>query len=436
MGSRLSGRQGYYQLALIQKGMEQFLHQLTHAIDVNNPFLTPAIRTRAGHQVNFVQQANHWLALVNENSAPGFSRTLALPVLYPTGRTLGQLERQIIHTVESLLTASSEIQKNLIHIVFPEKALQKKGYVYTGVAMGLEGGGLWSKLKSIGRSIARFACTVVSVAGSVVSTLLTGDLLGAISAGIEAFNMCMQKREARKRAREELNTISNCLEKVGEEALRKVSDVINTEVDRGPKSYMNFDKILAELRKYRGEIVHAKDELEEWRNAHKESNYFLYFQMGEGDKNFQAKVQKDDKIIWAEDIKFYNKKISYARETINKIDKYIEEVKNKCRNQAWKDVEETSRNVDNLNTECVKAIRSDIENLSVSGGLDSLESSYRSMQNQIAANISMFEEWKKQSALSDADKLEIDNKIQRQKDKLAGMQPEKDLLEYAKKRFK
>ncbi|MEO1301105.1 MAG: hypothetical protein AAFU83_02540 [Bacteroidota bacterium] len=92
--------------------------------------------TREGHQVHCLAQGDKWLAQVQENCTPGFSRELILPIYGKTTPWGDSVEDAIPHVV----SYSPEEQANWVHVVLPEKAAMKQGFVYIGRKAGLYGG--------------------------------------------------------------------------------------------------------------------------------------------------------------------------------------------------------------------------------------------------------------------------------------------------------
>ncbi|MEN0016256.1 MAG: hypothetical protein AAF706_01385 [Bacteroidota bacterium] len=92
--------------------------------------------TREGHQVHCSAQGDRWVAQVQEHCTPGFARTLTLPIYARTAPWGGSTRDTIRH----LLGYNPEEQANWVHVVLPEKAAMKQGFVYIGKKAGLCGG--------------------------------------------------------------------------------------------------------------------------------------------------------------------------------------------------------------------------------------------------------------------------------------------------------
>ena len=98
-----------------------------------------SLQIKEGQRIHFLQDMDYWWGMVQE-SRPGFSRSFMLPVLYPEPAYMEHLGSYIQHTIEELLQAPTEVQRQLIHIFSSSKAL-KNAFVYIGQEMGLVGGG-------------------------------------------------------------------------------------------------------------------------------------------------------------------------------------------------------------------------------------------------------------------------------------------------------
>ena len=83
---------------------------------------------QGGHEIMFIYQDGNWMANVDECTPVGFSRTLKLPV------------RELDCKVVELLDHSTSWHSHHIHVVFPEKDAQGKGYVCLRREGGLLGG--------------------------------------------------------------------------------------------------------------------------------------------------------------------------------------------------------------------------------------------------------------------------------------------------------
>jgi len=442
IGRQFSGRQVHYQLALTQKGVDQFLYQLTQAGNMHTLPLIPAIRTRDGHQVNFIQQANHWLALVNENCTPGFSRALALPVLYPVGRIIGQLERQIIHTVESLLTASPDVQKALVHIVFPEKALKKQGYVYTGTIMGLEGGGsVGSKVQSFWRGLGGFIVRgAISVAVAVVVPILCGNLWVGIFAGIGVGLWYYKKYQARERAIKEFEAIAKPARGDCKYAIQQVADIskkIGKQISDSQPAYKNLRITLKEIDMYKSKVQSSLSDLRAWRVKYFEESWLPPFEFNVGNTYSGAtsttkRISTNNEVLWGKDVDRYEKYINYLTQGIANIDNYIQQVRDKCRNQAYTELEKAILEADRKTSKCHEKLHKSITGIAATG-LGTLKDHFLKMKKQINNNIGMYTTWKSEPALFDNDKSEIDKYIEKEKGKLTEMQLIENLIGYVEK---
>ncbi|MEO1219233.1 MAG: hypothetical protein AAFV97_01920 [Bacteroidota bacterium] len=91
---------------------------------------------REGHQVHCSAQGDRWVAQVQEHCTPGFARALTLPIYASTAPWGGSTRDTIRH----LLGCSPKEQANWVHVVLPEKAAMKQGFVYIGKKAGLCGG--------------------------------------------------------------------------------------------------------------------------------------------------------------------------------------------------------------------------------------------------------------------------------------------------------
>jgi hypothetical protein len=129
---QLSPMQGHYQLALAQESLQLLAPMLS-------------LKTREGYCINFIQDMGYWWGVVRDNS-PGFSRDVALPVLYPTHTDREQEILPIQHTLEALIQMPAAVQQQLVHIFSQDRSL-KNGFVYTGEKLGLMGGGCCKNTK-------------------------------------------------------------------------------------------------------------------------------------------------------------------------------------------------------------------------------------------------------------------------------------------------
>ena len=84
---------------------------------------------KGGHQVNFIHQDGQWWARVNEHLPIGFTRRIDLPVYCEPGLCVAEVDQH-----------DQTWHKHRIHVCFPEKTPDQRGYVYVG-SMGLKGGG-------------------------------------------------------------------------------------------------------------------------------------------------------------------------------------------------------------------------------------------------------------------------------------------------------
>jgi hypothetical protein len=84
---------------------------------------------KGGHKIQLKKQGNSWIAIVQENTPQGFSRTLYVDVYLAPGFTIKELSKHSL-AWQGAHTA----------VIFPEKSSSGKGYVYIGDG-GLLGGG-------------------------------------------------------------------------------------------------------------------------------------------------------------------------------------------------------------------------------------------------------------------------------------------------------
>jgi hypothetical protein len=84
---------------------------------------------KGGHKIQLKKQGNSWIAIVQENTLQGFSRTLYVDVYLAPNFTINGLSKHSLAWQGAHTT-----------VIFPEKSSKGKGYVYIGEG-GLLGGG-------------------------------------------------------------------------------------------------------------------------------------------------------------------------------------------------------------------------------------------------------------------------------------------------------
>jgi hypothetical protein len=96
---------------------------------VEQSVIEHSLIAKGGHQIQLKKQDDSWVAIVQENTPQGFSRTLYLDVYLAPGFTIKELSKH-----------SLAWQRAHTAVIFPEKSSNGKGYVYIGEG-GLLGGG-------------------------------------------------------------------------------------------------------------------------------------------------------------------------------------------------------------------------------------------------------------------------------------------------------
>lgn len=232
---QLSPIHRHYQLARVQTGLPPLL-------------LIKSLQIKQGYSINFVQDMGYWWGIMQENR-PGFSRSVALPVLYTQPAYTEQMDRYIQHTVEALLRAPIEAQQQLIHVFTSNQAF-KNAFVYMGREMGLVGGGFWSFVGSCFGTVV--SSVVLGFGSGFISGFakggLVGGLIGGIFGGIVGCVMgatsCVKEYKARQKTRNELESIDQRIQKICEQADQHAKDEVQ-KISQNSKAYkQNRESIL------------------------------------------------------------------------------------------------------------------------------------------------------------------------------------------------
>ncbi len=420
-----------YVLATVQTEPIQELPRFGFSLYIGdqNPFLgntsrEPAlllgcsITTREGHQVRFIQDLSQWLAVVQENCAPGFSRSHTLPVYHPVYEDAAGLRRQIQHNVERVLSYLPAAQRNLVHVVFPNQDVEK-GYVYTGPVMGLEGGG-WGNWW--GGTIALVAVGVAVGAAVAAMVLASGAILGitifgfSMEVGVLGFSLFSGGLVAALRAallierNIFLSKISECVEGLErkEETYFQNIEELSSKMDKDSTSYININTLLAELNGYRSNIVDGINTLKRY---------------------------KDDpspiKELASEDHRIIDNHIEAREQQLKKLDAKIQEIRVKARNQAltafnkdYKHIETEDQKALSKVDDCLMAIITN--NLSISN------QAIQDAKQQFTNNLAKLKVWQKVPAFFSEDQIRIGTYINLEQSIQAKVERINQLINYVK----
>ncbi len=308
---QLSPLQGHYQLARVQENFQPLV-----------PILS--LQTREGHRITFLQDMGYWWGMIQDNR-PGFSQSSVLPVLYPQPAYMEQVGRYIQHTVEALLHAPQEVQRQLVHIFSSSKAF-KNGLVYMGREMGLVGGGFWSFAGScIGTVVSSAALGFGSffVSGffsggmgpeGVAKGILWG-ICGAIVGCVMGVTACVEECKARLKTRNELESFDQRIQKLSKQAIQKAQNEVK-QISQDPKAYKDKQKrasILKRINAYKDSVDSEILNLEQWGGRIKERNWFCHAYWLGKDDNIK------EKFMWDEDFDYLKQCIQNRKEEVEKI---------------------------------------------------------------------------------------------------------------------
>ena len=381
-------------------------------------------------------QDKYWIALVSVSCPPGFSRTLALPVLYPIYSTLATHERPIQHNVESLLTYSERVQRQAVHVVLPEEAIDQKGFVYTGPAMGLPGGGFWNL---VGRTVVSIGTGAVAGAlvGAALGVGIVGGVIGGIVGGINGAFSCVRESFERNAERKKLESLGSRIKETNKTGVQCASDILE-DMKKKPASYKDIETIIAKLNSARSEVQSSLSSLNNMRQHWKVNSqqfpfkitvtsfykFFPVIDMG-------APSDATGYIaMWEEDINYLNECVETAEESLKKIDSTIQQAKEQARSQAlevfkeeragWEaSIQVASSRLDRAFSSIASDEHGTANNLA-----------YTTIQ-ALRQSIEKLKEWKKEAALFSVDRDSINSMIEYQEVRLKKTEVIERMVHYA-----